>query len=61
MNALSLEYLLQGELPLDKVETRQLALWAKTFVLLGKKGSYTDTAPREFSSGAYQSAKVHRC
>jgi hypothetical protein len=30
-----LEYLLQGELPLDKAEARQLARRAKSFVLLG--------------------------
>jgi hypothetical protein len=30
-----LEYLLQGELPLDKAKARRLALRAKSFVLLG--------------------------
>jgi ribonuclease HI len=44
-----LEYLLQGELPLDKAEARRLARRAKSFVLLG--------APQAFSNDAYPSPK----
>jgi hypothetical protein len=32
-----LEYLLRGELPLDKAKARRLAQHAKSFVLLGDK------------------------
>jgi ribonuclease HI len=40
-----LEYLLWGELPLDKAEARRLARRAKSFVLLVMKKSYTTAAP----------------
>jgi hypothetical protein len=56
-----LEYLLQGELPLDKAKARRLARRAKSFVLLGDKKSYTTTAPRAFSNDAYPSPKDKSC
>ena len=55
-----LEYLLRGELPLDKAEARRLARRAKSFVLLGVKRSSTTAAPQASSNDAYPSPKV-RC
>jgi hypothetical protein len=40
-----LEYLLRGELPLDKTEARQLARRAKSFVLLGDKKELYHRSP----------------
>jgi transposase InsO family protein len=40
-----LEYLLQGELPLDKVEARRLARRAKSFVLLGDEKELYHRSP----------------
>jgi ribonuclease HI len=56
-----LQYLHQGELPLDKAEARRLARRAKSFVLLGMKRSSTAAAPRAFSNDAYPSPKYKSC
>ena len=40
-----LEYLLQGELPLDKAEARRLARRAKSFVLLGDEKELYHRSP----------------
>jgi hypothetical protein len=40
-----LEYLLRGELPLDKAEARRLARRAKTFVLLGDEKELYHCSP----------------
>jgi hypothetical protein len=40
-----LEYLLRGELPLDKVEARRLAQRAKSFVLLGDEKELYHRSP----------------
>jgi hypothetical protein len=40
-----LEYLLRGELPLDKAEARQLARRAKSFVLLGDEKELYHRSP----------------
>jgi ribonuclease HI len=56
-----LEYLLRGELPLDKAEARRLARRAKSFVLLGDENSYTTAAPQAFSNDAYPSPKDKSC
>jgi hypothetical protein len=40
-----LEYLLQGELPLDKAKARRLALRAKSFVLLGDEKELYHRSP----------------
>jgi hypothetical protein len=40
-----LEYLLRGELPLDKAEARRLARRAKSFVLLGDEKELYDRSP----------------
>jgi hypothetical protein len=50
-----LEYLLRGELPLDKAEARRLAWRAKSFVLLGDESSQT------FSNYAYPLPKDKSC
>jgi ribonuclease HI len=42
---LYLEYLLRGELPLDKVEARRLAWRAKSFVLLGDENELYHRSP----------------
>jgi hypothetical protein len=47
-----LEYLLRGELPLDKVEARRLARRAKSFVLLGDEKELYHRSP---------SGILHRC
>jgi hypothetical protein len=31
----SLDHLTRGDLPLDKIEARRIARWAKTFVIFG--------------------------
>jgi hypothetical protein len=56
-----LEYLLRGELPLDKAEAQRLAWRAKSFVLLGMKKSSTTAAPQTFSNNAYPSLKDKSC
>jgi hypothetical protein len=43
--ALYLQYLLRGELPLDKAEARRLARRAKSFVLLGDKKELYHRSP----------------
>jgi hypothetical protein len=43
--ALYLEYLLQGELPLDKAKARRLARRAKSFVLLGDEKELYHRSP----------------
>jgi hypothetical protein len=40
-----LQYLLQGELPLDKADARRLARCAKTFVLMGEKKELYHRSP----------------
>jgi hypothetical protein len=53
-----LQYLHQGELPLDRAEAQRLARRAKSFVLLGDGRSSTAAAPQASSSDAYPSPKV---
>jgi hypothetical protein len=53
-----LQYLHQGELPLDRAEARRLAWHAKSFVLLGDGRSSTTAAPPTSSSDAYPSPKA---
>jgi hypothetical protein len=56
-----LEYLLRGELPLDKAEARQLARRAKSFVLLGDEKELYHRNPQAFSNDAYLSPKNKSC
>jgi hypothetical protein len=56
-----LEYLLRGELPLDKVEARRLARRAKSFFYWVMKRSSTTAAPWAFSNDAYPSPKDKSC
>jgi hypothetical protein len=53
-----LQYLHQGELPLDRAEARRLARRAKSFVLLGEGRSSTTATPLASSSDAYPSPKT---
>jgi hypothetical protein len=56
-----LEYLLRGELPLDKAEARRLARRAKSFVLLGDEKELYHAAPQAFSNDAYPLPKDKSC
>jgi hypothetical protein len=56
-----LEYLLRGELPLDKAEARRLARRAKSLVLLGDEKELYHRSPRAFSNDAYLSPKDRSC
>jgi hypothetical protein len=56
-----LEYLLRGELPLQKAEARRLTRRAKTFVLLGEEKELYRAAPGESSSDVYPSARGRNC
>jgi ribonuclease HI len=56
-----LQYLLRGELPLDKAEARRLARRAKSFFYWVMKKSCTTTAPQAFSNVAYPSPKDKSC
>jgi ribonuclease HI len=56
-----LEYLLRGELPLDKAEARRLARRAKSFVYWVMKRSCTTAAPQAFSNDACPLPKDKIC
>jgi hypothetical protein len=56
-----LEYLLRGELPLDKVEAQRLAQRAKSFVLLGDEKELYHRSPSGISNDAYPSPKDKSC
>jgi ribonuclease HI len=56
-----LEYLLQGELPLDKAEARRLARCAKLFILLGDEKELYHRSPSGFSSDAYPLPRDKSC
>jgi hypothetical protein len=56
-----LEYLLRGELPLDKAKARRLARRAKSFICWVMKRSSITTAPRASSNDAYPLPKDKSC
>jgi hypothetical protein len=56
-----LEYLLRGELPLDKAEARRLARRAKSFVLLGGEKELYHRSPSGILHDAYPSPKDKSC
>jgi ribonuclease HI len=58
---LYLEYLLRGELPIDKTEAQRLARRAKSFVLLGDEKELYTAAPRASFNDAYLSPKDKSC
>jgi hypothetical protein len=56
-----LQYLLRGELPLDKAEARRLARRAKSFVLLGDEKELYHRSPLGILNDAYPSPKDKCC
>jgi ribonuclease HI len=56
-----LQYLLRGELPLDKAEARRLARRAKSFVFLGDEKELYHRSPSCIPNDAYPSPKDKSC